>query len=235
MTKNALPTGDVKRAQVQEMFDDIAPTYEKTNRFISLGLDRRARRIALRELRQRPGAIVLDLASGTGDFARMLRAHNIVSISVDLSYGMLHASRDGINRVQCDGSVLPLADESVDGIVCGYSLRNFVDLDVLFHELMRVVKPRGKFVAVDVSVPTNRLLRAGNRLWLAHLAPKIGWLISKNKKAYEYLPQSTAYLPPREKIVEMLISAGAEKASVDDLYGGSLILISATKPPKLEE
>lgn len=233
-TMEELPTGDRKRTMVRSMFDDIAPTYEKTNRMISFGLDKYARRVALKELRVSPGSVVVDLASGTGDFARMLSAHNMTPLAVDLSYGMLANAHDVENRIQCDGTYLPLPDNSCDAVVSGYSLRNFVELSELFVEIMRVLHDGGRFVAVDVSVPINPVLKMGNRVWFAHVAPKIGWLISKNRKAYEYLPRSTAYLPTRERLVSLLVAAGAENVQVTPLIGGSLVLISATKKAVVE-
>lgn len=227
--KAELPVGDKKKQMVQSMFDDIAPTYEKTNRFISLGLDRHARKIALKQLRAPENSTVVDLASGTGDFSRMLKSKNIVPISIDLSFGMLDNAKECENRIQCDGTKMPLSAESCQGMVCGYGLRNFVDLEQLFCEAMRVLSTGSRFVAVDVSVPSNRIFRQFNRLWLAKIAPKIGWIISKNKAAYEYLPRSTAYLPSYPELKQMLESSGAENVSVSPLFGGALVLICGTK------
>ncbi len=227
--KPPLPQGDEKKRLVQEMFDDIAPTYEKANRIISFGLDKRHRRIALNELRASPGSTILDFACGTGDFTRMLTALNINSISCDLSFGMLNNGYDIPNPIQCDGTKLPLKKDSVDGVVCGYSLRNFVDLHGAFEEIFRVLKPGARFVALDITVPKNRIIKFFNQLWFARIAPKLGWLISKNKDAYEYLPRSTSYLPEGEVISKQLETVGAENISISPLVLGSLILICATK------
>lgn len=231
-TEPELPTGEEKKQMVKSMFDDIASTYETTNRFISLGLDRYARRIALKELRAPIGSTVFDLASGTGDLSRMIKAAHMVPISIDLSFGMLENAHGSENRIQCDGTQMPLASNSSDGIICGYGLRNFVDLDSLFVEAMRVLKVGSRFVAVDVSVPNNRILKLFNRLWLANIAPKIGSFISKNKSAYEYLPRSTAYLPVHNELKTMLENVGAENINITPIFGGSLILICATKSHK---
>ncbi len=234
-TTQDLPVGNKKKEMVRSMFDDIAPTYEKANSIISLGMDNYGRKVALKELRARPGSIVIDLASGTGDMYRLLEQQSMKPIACDLSFGMLAHAHPGENRIQCDGTLLPLETESCDAIVCGYALRNFVDLTKLFPELMRVLKPGGRFVAVDVSVPSNPLLRMGNKLWFAKIAPKIGWLISKNKSAYEYLPRSTAYLPSKAILTDMLSDSGATNISITDLIGGSLVLISATKNIAVKE
>jgi len=228
-TKVPLPQGDEKKQMVQEMFDDIAPTYEKTNRIISFGLDKKLRKLALKELRAKENTTVLDFASGTGDFTRMLTSTNIKTISCDLSFGMLDNGREIGNPIQCDGTKLPLPDECVDGVVCGYSLRNFVDLQDTFDEIFRVLKPGSRFVAIDVTVPKNPLVKFFNQLWFAKTAPKLGWLISKNKGAYEYLPRSTSYLPGKDVIAKQLKVAGGENISISPLVFDSLILICATK------
>ncbi len=235
MAKVSLPTGQEKKQYVQNMFDEIAPTYEKANRFISLGLDNYARKIALEELRTKPKSKIIDLASGTGDFSRMIESAGSIPFACDLSFGMLSNDSTTKNRIQCDGTVMPFQDNSFDGLVCGYGLRNFVNLDDLFIEIMRVLKPGARLSAVDVSVPTNPLLKLGNRLWISKIAPKIGWLISNNKEAYEYLPRSTAYLPSRNLIENQLRKAGAENINISNLFGGSLILISATKKINWDE
>lgn len=229
MSTVELPQGNEKYKQVQEMFDDIAPTYEKANTLITFGLDKYARKIALQELRVTPGSVVIDMAAGTGDFSRMLSAQGAKPIACDFSYGMLQHAHGVNTRVQCDGTRMPFADNSCDAIVCGYGLRNFVELEKLFIDSMRVLKPGSRFVAVDVSVPSNPVLKAGNRLWLAHIAPKIGALVSKNKQAYEYLPESVSYLPSKSRIISMFEDLKAENIQVKPLIGGSLILVAATK------
>jgi len=234
-TKEPLPQGEDKKKLVQAMFDDIAPTYEKTNRIISFGLDQKLRKTALKELRAAQGSTVLDFASGTGDFTRMLKSNDINPISCDLSFGMLSNGREIDNPIQCDGTKLPLGDNSVDGVVCGYSLRNFVNLQDTFNEIFRVLKPGARFVAVDITVPKNKAVKFVNQLWFAKTAPKLGWLISKNKGAYEYLPRSTSYLPDNEEISKQLENAGAENIAISPLVLGSLILICATKPKTISD
>ncbi|MFN8016285.1 MAG: ubiquinone/menaquinone biosynthesis methyltransferase [Acidimicrobiia bacterium] len=227
--KESLPVGEEKRNMVKSMFDDIAPSYEKANKFISLGMDKHSRKIAIKALRASKNSLIIDLASGTGDLSRMLIKEGARPISCDFSYGMLDNSYGTLLSVQCDGNNMPFADNSCDGLICGYGLRNFVDLETLFIEINRVLKPGARFVAVDVSVPKNPIIRIFNKLWMFKIAPKLGKIISKNKDAYEYLPRSTSYLPSNEKIVELLKSVDHENVSVDTLIGGSLILVCSTK------
>ena len=229
-TKTELPQGDEKKKMVRAMFDSIAPTYEKANTFMTFGLDKYARNVLAKELRLAPGSKILDLASGTGDFSRMFTDHGFETVAVDLSHNMLKVAEKTSNKIQCDGTELPFEDNSFDGVVCGYALRNFVNLEELIVELFRVLKPGGKFMAVDVSVPTNPVIKFGNQLWFTKMVPKIGRIISKDRAAYEYLPRSTSYMPTDRVLEKMFEAKGFEAVSVSRLVLTSVILVSTTKP-----
>ena len=220
--------GDAKRAAVQDMFDQIAPRYDLVNRIMTFRLDVRWRKVALRALGLAPGSVVLDLASGTGDMCIDLAHADLVPISVDLSYGMLHAGRSSAPRVQADILRLPVPDESVDGVTCGFALRNLVDLDTFFRELHRVVRPGGRISLLDVGVPHNPLVRFGNGIYFGRIVPLIGGLLS-DRAAYRYLPKSVAYLPPPATLVAMLQSAGFEHVVHRQLSGGLTQLLHATR------
>ncbi len=225
-----LPTGDEKKRVVRAMFDTIAPTYEKANTFMTFGLDKYARNILVKELRIADGSKILDLASGTGDFSRIFSNLGHQTIAVDLSFNMLNVANNTPNKVQCDGTCLPFENDSFDAIVCGYALRNFVNLEELIIELFRVLKPGGKFMAVDVSVPTNKIMKLGNKLWFGKIAPKIGYAISKDKAAYAYLPKSTSYMPNDQILSQMFSDEGFDGVRVSRLVASSLIMVSASKP-----
>ncbi|MEY3925715.1 MAG: hypothetical protein RIQ63_1066 [Actinomycetota bacterium] len=132
------------------MFDQIAPRYDLVNRIMTFRLDVRWRKIALRALGLPERSVVLDLASGTGDMCIDLAEAGLSPISIDLSYGMLHAGRSDAPRVQADILQLPVPDSSVDGVTCGFALRNLVDLAAFFNELHRVVKPNGR---ISLTIP----------------------------------------------------------------------------------
>ena len=136
-----LPTGDDKTVLVQSMFDAIAPRYDLVNRTMTFGLDVRWRKRSLRALGLPTGTTVLDLACGTGDFLELLEAGGYRAVGMDLSWGMLTANRTASPLVQANGAHLPLATASVDGVTCGYALRNFTELAAVFGELGRVVRP----------------------------------------------------------------------------------------------
>lgn len=214
-----LPEGEEKKRAVREMFDAIAPRYDLVNRIMTFRLDVRWRRRTVRDLRLPRGATVLDLASGTGDLCIDLREAGLTPISMDLSYGMLAADRSGAPRAQADILHLPVPDGAVDGVTCGFALRNLTDLGAFFVELARVVRPGGRIALLDVGVPTNPAVRFGNSIYFGKVVPRIGALLSDGA-AYRYLPKSVAYLPEPAEMVAMLRRAGFTDASHHLLSGG---------------
>ena len=223
-----LPQGDAKAKVVQNMFDAIAPRYDMVNRIMTFRLDTRWRKIAVRKLALPKGARVLDLASGTGDLCVDLRKAGLTPLSFDMSFGMLAADHSKAPRVQADILRLPIATQSVDGVTCGFALRNLVDLNVFFYEIARVTKSGGRIALLDVSTPTNPLIRWGNSVYFGKVVPRIGGLLS-NRAAYNYLPKSVAYLPSPEQLVIMLQNAGFEHVRHEQLSGGLTQLMHATK------
>lgn len=223
-----LPQGDAKAKVVQNMFDAIAPRYDMVNRIMTFRLDTRWRKLAVRKLALSKGARVLDLASGTGDLCVDLRKAGLIPLSFDMSFGMLAADHSKAPRVQADILRLPIANQSVDGVTCGFALRNLVDLNVFFHEIARVSKSGGRIALLDVSTPTNPLIRWGNSVYFGKVVPRIGGLLS-NRAAYNYLPKSVAYLPSPEQLVTMLQNAGFEHVRHEQLSGGLTQLMHATK------
>src|SRR4051794_5793916 len=147
------------------MFDAIAPRYDLVNRVMTFRLDVRWRRRTVRELGLAAGSTVLDLASGTGDLCIDLRKAGHQPISVDLSFGMLAADHSGVPRVQGDILRLPMPDGSVDGVTCGFALRNLTDLEVFFDELARVVRAGGRIALLDVGIPHNTFIHWGNAIY----------------------------------------------------------------------
>lgn len=213
---------------VRSMFDAIAPRYDLVNRVMTFRLDTRWRRRAVRDLKLSPGAKVLDLASGTGDLCIDLQRVGLIPISMDLSYGMLANGRSTAPRSQADILRLPIPDHSVDGVICGFALRNLVDLKTFFVECARVLKPGGRVALLDVGVPHNPILRFGNNIYFGKIVPKIGALISDGP-AYRYLPRSIAYLPERHTLVQMLRDAGFADATHTQLSGGLTQLMVGTR------
>ena len=224
-----LPSGDDKRRVVGEMFDRLAPSYERMNRVISLGQDRRWRRHAVESLALSRGSLVLDLACGTADLCRDLAAYGHRPLGLDFSAGMLRAARTDAPLVRGDASALPFPARSIDGIVCGFALRNFVDLEAVFRECARVLRPGGRIAALDAAVPEHALLRAGNRVWFRGAVPVLGRILAHDGDAYTYLPRSTAYLPAPRLLLEGLHAAGFGGATRRTFTAGSVQLLTGTR------
>ena len=230
-----LPQGQEKVAAVRSMFDAIAPRYDLINRLLTFGMDCRWRHRSVRELRLPSGSRVYDLACGTGDLCRDLEAAGHNPVGFDLSAGMLHAAQkyQASGRLHAplvlgDALCLPVPAHSADGITCGFALRNVVDLNGLFAELARVVRPDGRVSLLEVSEPSNPVMRAGHRLYFGKVIPLVGGLLS-DRKAYEYLPKSVAYMPPTQEVLDLLAGHGFESVNHDHLSGGIAQLITATR------
>jgi demethylmenaquinone methyltransferase/2-methoxy-6-polyprenyl-1,4-benzoquinol methylase len=225
-----LPSGDDKTAAVRQMFDAIAGRYDLVNRLMTFGMDQGWRSRAIDSLSVTRGATVLDLACGTGDMARELQARGVTAIGADLSFGMLAAAPHPFARLQCDSVALALADGSVEGITCGFALRNFTDLTATLSELARVLSPGGRIALLDVAEPPNALMRLGHSVYFNRVVPVVGGLLS-DRDAYAYLPRSVAYLPPTDELLALVHAAGFGQITRTLLTGGIAQLISAERNP----
>lgn len=223
-----LPTGDDKVASVRTMFDTIAPRYDMVNRIMTFGLDVRWRKRTVVDLALPTGSVIADLACGTGDFCRTLEDRGHDPIGFDLALGMLSHARTSAPLVQADALRLPLDDGTIDGVTCGFALRNFVELDPFFIELARVVRPGGRIALLDVSRPRSRFLRFGYDIYFGKVVPLIGGLLS-NADAYHYLPRSLSYLPEPEILSTQVRAAGFAGVEHAQLNGGLVQLITATR------
>jgi demethylmenaquinone methyltransferase/2-methoxy-6-polyprenyl-1,4-benzoquinol methylase len=207
-----LPEAADKAAAVQQMFDRIAPRYDRVNRVMTLGTDMRWRREVVRRLRLKPGERVLDLACGTGDFLAIAREITTAVTGLDFSGVMLTGARrrHGASAalVQGDAQRLPFGDGCFDAAVSGFALRNFASLPVAFAELARVLRPGARFGLLEVDRPDNRLFRSGHSFYFNHVVPVVGGVLSSDMAAYRYLPASAAYLPAREELLAMLRDVG---------------------------
>jgi demethylmenaquinone methyltransferase / 2-methoxy-6-polyprenyl-1,4-benzoquinol methylase len=225
-----LPEGEEKVVAVRQLFDTIAPRYDLVNRIMTFRMDVGWRRRTVRDLRLGRGSIVADLASGTGDFCRELQAQGLDPLGFDFSFGMLSAAATDAPLTQADALCLPLATGSVDGVTCGFALRNFRALDPFFAEVARVVRPYGRIAFLEVAEPANPVLAWGHGIYFGKVVPLIGGLLS-DAPSYRYLPKSVAYLPPADDMLDSLRAAGFDHVERRLLSTGISQLITATRSP----
>jgi demethylmenaquinone methyltransferase/2-methoxy-6-polyprenyl-1,4-benzoquinol methylase len=223
-----LPSGEEKVRAVRVMFDTIAPRYDLVNRIMTFRMDVRWRRRTVTSLGLPPGSQVLDLACGTGDLCTELVRAGHLPIGVDLSFGMLAAARTNVPLIHADVLELPVPDASIDGITCGFALRNLEELPRFFAELARVVRPGGRIALLEVAEPPNPVLRFGHGIYFGKVVPRIGGLLS-DPAAYRYLPKSVSYLPSGDRMLGMLEQAGFADARHDLLSVGIARLVTATR------
>jgi demethylmenaquinone methyltransferase/2-methoxy-6-polyprenyl-1,4-benzoquinol methylase len=215
------------------MFDRIAPRYDALNRVMSVGLDQRWRRRALDKVGVGVADRVVDLACGTGDFCELAAARGARVTGVDFAVQMLRRAqkRDRtLAFVQGDAERLPFRSASVDVVTCGFALRNFVSLETALREMARIVKPGGRVALIDVDRPAWGPLRAAHSLYFDRVVPMIGGLVS-DRRAYRYLPRSTAYLPPAAELKAMLSAAGFLDVQREILLLGSAQILTGVRGP----
>jgi demethylmenaquinone methyltransferase/2-methoxy-6-polyprenyl-1,4-benzoquinol methylase len=225
---SGLPEGEEKVRTVRRLFDAIADRYDLVNRVMTLGMDVGWRRRAVNELRLPGGAVVLDLACGTGDLCNELGRNGYRPVGIDFSHGMLTARTTSASVVEADILRLPVPDAAADGATCGFALRNVESLERLFAETARVVRPGGRVAFLETNRPDNPVMRAGHSVYLNHVVPVIGGALSDGS-AYRYLPRSMAYLPPPARMVGMLHEAGFHDARRVQLSGGIAQLLVGTR------
>lgn len=223
-----LPEGDDKTRSIQALFDVIAPRYDMVNRIMTFRMDLGWRRRSISALGLPPGSTVLDLACGTGDLAVELSDRGFVPVGIDLSFGMLAAAPKPFPRAQADGTSLPVPDGSVDGVTCGFAMRNFTDLGATFDELARAVRSGGRISLLEVATPPNPIMRFGHGIYFGKVVPLIGGALS-DANAYQYLPRSVAYLPDPAEMLLMLERSGFTDVRRTLLAGGIAQMITATR------
>ena len=213
-----------KTNQVRQMFDAIAPAYDFMNRAMTLGIDIWWRRLAVKRLKRIRPALILDVATGTGDFAIQLNEslHPQHITGIDLSQGMLEEAcrkvkEKGLEEVisfeQGDCMTLPMQDETFDAVTVAFGVRNFEHLQQGYHEMARVLKPGGMLCVLELSAPTNRIIRWFYDLYTLHIIPWVGSLKSGDKSAYRYLPQSIAAVPQGEDMLQLMHNAGLHETA----------------------
>lgn len=221
------PEPDIVRSgDMASLFDSIASDYDRLNHLLSLGIDRTWRRRALRLVvdANRPQQI-LDLACGTGDFsiAMARKAHADAQITgVDISEGMLQQMeykvkqaglQQKIRMMQGNGEQLPFATASIDAVTIAFGIRNFGHREAALKEILRVLKPFGKLVILELSLPENIFLRRCYNLYFTRVLPLIGGAVSGNASAYRYLPASVEKFPDRKTWMQTMKDCGFAKVT----------------------
>lgn len=208
-----------KKTQVRDMFDRIAPRYDLLNHTLSFNIDRLWRRRVVRLVRRSGAQRILDLATGTGDLAIDLALHipGARVLGVDLSEGMLDIARRKvaargldarIRLEQGDAEHLGAADASVDALTVAFGVRNFGDLEAGLREMARTIRPGGQVVILEFSEPKGALFGPLYRFYSGWLLPRVGGAVSKDRKAYEYLPASVEAFPEPGAFMELMRRAG---------------------------
>ena len=229
-----------KRQQVETMFDSIAPTYDRLNHTLAFGIDRLWRRKAIDALKPFSPSVVLDVATGTGDFA-MLAARRLDPdriIGIDISDGMMEVARAKIHAAGLDTTIflqrddctdLSFADASFDAVTVAYGARNFDNLEAGIREMHRVLRPGGHLMLVELTTPPRFPMR--QLFWVyAHVVmPVVGRLISHDDSAYTYLPRSMEVFPQAERLVPLMRHCGFADVRFERYTFGLSTMYLATK------
>jgi demethylmenaquinone methyltransferase / 2-methoxy-6-polyprenyl-1,4-benzoquinol methylase len=228
-----------KRQYVQRMFSEIAPRYDLLNHLLSFNVDRSWRRRAIAALawERAPGGTYLDLCAGTLDVAAALTGCTGFSghvLGADFAEPMLRAgvtkTRSSISPVVADALQLPLRDESADGAIVAFGIRNVEDLDRGLAETFRVLKPGAHFVILEFSTPPSPMIRAAYHAYFHHLLPAIGGVVSGHGSAYRYLPRSVEHFPSAPELAARLDEAGFAGVTWEPLTFGVATLHVAQRP-----
>lgn len=208
-----------KKEQVADMFNKISGTYDFLNHFMSFGIDIIWRKKAIAELKALNPKVMLDVATGTGDFAfeaiKMLQPAQI--IGVDISEGMLEVARRKINERKLghvftvqkgDSEGLTFEDNYFDAITVAFGVRNYENLEKGLADMYRVLKPGGKIVILEFSKPRAFPVKQGYNFYFKHITPLLGKLFSKDQRAYEYLPESVAAFPDGDEFNSLMNKVG---------------------------
>lgn len=229
-----------KAGQVEAMFDNIAPTYDKLNHRLSWDIDKGWRKKAIRLLAPHKPQTILDIATGTGDFAILAAQmlHPIRLTGADISEGMMEIGRQKVKQLGLDSIItfekedclnLSYADNTFDAVTAAFGIRNFADLDKGLAEMCRVLKTGGKLVIVELTTPVGFPMKQLFHLYSHTVLPVYGRLISKDTAAYSYLTKTIEAFPQGERMMEILKQAGFRKTEFKRLTFGICTMYFATK------
>jgi len=228
-----------KKEQVEQMFDRVSKNYDFLNRVLTFGIDINWRKKVVKAVARNKPKHLLDIATGTGDFAIMLAKLNPDKvIGLDISQGMLDIGIEKIKNkkleslidmVQGDSENMPFKDNTFDAITVGFGVRNFENLDIGLQEIYRVLKPEGILAILETSQPEKFPMKPLFKFYSKYIIPTIGRLFSKDKNAYSYLPESAAAFPYGKNFNNILQKNGFNNATNKPLTFGVASIYTATK------
>lgn len=229
-----------KASQVEQMFDNIAPTYDKLNHRLSWDIDKGWRKKAIKALAPYQPQSLLDIATGTGDFAilaaQMLRPQKLVG--ADISEGMMDIGRQKVKALALDNVVtfekedclnLSYQSDTFDAVTAAFGIRNFADLDAGLREMYRVLKPGGHLSIIELTTPVTFPMKQLFHIYSHTVLPIYGRMISRDTSAYSYLTKTIEAFPQGERMMDILMKAGFAEASFKRLTFGICTMYLATK------
>ena len=229
-----------KKEQVATMFNNISKTYDFLNHFLSLGIDIIWRKKAIGELKENKPKYILDVATGTGDFAfealQILRPEKITG--VDISQGMLDMAKEKINKRGLqekfevrlgDSEKLLFDNDTFDAVTVAYGVRNFENLEKGLSDMLRVLKPGGKVVILEFSKPKNFPIKQLYSFYFHYVTPAIGKVFSKDNSAYKYLPESVEAFPDGKRFTDLMRKVGYQNTKSRPLAFGICSIYTGTK------
>lgn len=241
----ALPyknSGQSKKVQVEEMFNQISPRYDLLNHLLSANIDKLWRKKTIKQLTPWNPGLILDVATGTADFAIAATAiNNAKVVGIDISEGMLEVGRRKIEKkglesrielIKADSEKLPFESDTFDAAIVGFGVRNFENLKAGISEIKRVLKPGGVFFVLEFSKPVKTPYKQIYQFYFTKILPLIGRMVSKDSNAYTYLPESVNEFPDGDKFLSILAEVGfVESKYFVQTFG--IASIYETQKPKI--
>jgi len=228
-----------KKEEVAEMFNNISKRYDFLNHFLSMGIDKIWRKKAVKILGQNNPKVILDIATGTGDFAvEALKLNPTKVIGIDISQGMLDVGIEKMKKKKVDHIIdlqlgdsenLNFDDNYFDGYTVGFGVRNFENLEKGLGEMLRVLKPNGKAVILEFSKPKKFPIKQFYHVYSKYILPTIGKIVSKDARAYTYLPESIAAFPEGDAFITIMKKVGYKNVESKLVAGGIATIYSGDK------